>query len=186
MQAHAIHPAPFAHPGRNLDAFPIKPRSAVADFGAGSGHYALEIAKRLQGDGVVYAVDVQQDLLRRIKNEAHRMGLTNLQTIWGDVARHGGTRLAPHSVDTVLMSNVLFQLDNPKKAFDEARRILKVEGTLIVIDWSGSFRGMGPTKRHVIGLDRALEYGEASGFQLASRFAAGAHHYGFVFHKASV
>ena len=184
MHAHASH-APFAHPGKNIESFHIEPNSVVADFGAGSGAYTFEIAKRLHGEGTVYAIDVQQDLLRRIKNEAHAKGLSTIQTIWGDIARENGTRLAPSSVDTVLMSNVLFQLEQPKHAFDEARRILKLGGCLIVIDWSDSFKNMGPTKQHVFDREQALESASISGFTKTEQFATGAHHYGLVFQKST-
>lgn len=196
MHAHAKHAPPphrstmsdragFAHPGKNVEAFLIAPGMIVADFGAGSGHYTFEMAKLLQGSGRVYAIDVQQDLLRRIKNEADRRALTNIETIWGDIERAHGTRLAPLSVDTVLLSNVLFQLEQPKRAFDEARRVLKLQGRLIVIDWIESFRNLGPTKHHVFDRAAAIDCALASGFETAEHFHAGAHHYGLTFRKSS-
>ena len=184
MHAHDKN-ASFAHPGKNVEAFGIKPRAIVADFGAGSGRYTCEVAHILQGEGMVYAIDVQQDLLRRIQNEAHRKSLPNIQTIWGDISRHEGTRLAPSSVDTIIMSNVLFQLQHPQGTFLEARRILERDGTLIVIDWSDSYRSLGPTKIHVFDQERAAEFAAASGFRVKEQFAAGAHHYGLIFHKSS-
>ncbi|HEY4526495.1 MAG TPA: methyltransferase domain-containing protein [Candidatus Paceibacterota bacterium] len=191
MNAHAKH-SPFAHPGKNIEMFSLKPGAIVADFGAGSGHYTFEIAHILHGDGMVYAIDVQQDLLRRIKNEAQRKGLTNIETMWGDISRHGGARLAPSSVDTVVASNVLFQLQHPQGAFLEARRILKRDGTLIMIDWNDSLPAgrqvsvrIGPAKGHVFDKERAAEFAAASGFRVKEQFAAGAHHYGLIFHKSS-
>jgi SAM-dependent methyltransferase len=188
MNAHGKH-APFAHPEKNIEAFGILPGATVADFGAGSGHYTLAIATFLEGSGIVYAIDVQADLLRRLKNEAHARGLTNVQTIWGDIARLEGTKLAPMSVDFVVMSNVLFQLEDPKMAFDEARRILKLGGHLVIIDWidSGGVGAsrLGPRKQHVFGKDRALDTARSSGFEAGEHFAAGAHHYGLILRKSS-
>ena len=175
--------ASFAHPGRNAELFPIKSGDIVADFGAGLGHYVFEIAKLLQGTGRIYAIDVQQELLRRIKNEAHKKGIENIETIWGDIARPHGAKLPNNSVDLCLMSNVLFQLEQPKKALEEARRILKMDGKLIIIDWLESFRSLGPAKHHVFNKERCLEVAQEAGFAAVGQFAAGAHHYGFILHK---
>jgi len=180
---------PFAHPGKNAEMFPVEAGAIVVDFGAGSGAYTFEIAKTLNGTGKVYAIDVQQELLRRIGNEAHRLGVTNIETIWGDIARPHGSKIGNASVDVVLMSNILFQLEHPKEAFDEARRILKLPGKLIIIDWIDalSTRGVriGPTKSHVFSKDRALEFAEAAGFHVVDEFSAGAHHYGLTLQKAA-
>ncbi|RJQ34685.1 class I SAM-dependent methyltransferase [Candidatus Parcubacteria bacterium] len=183
MRTNSVHSATFAHPRKNIESFGIRPGSLVADFGAGSGHYTLEIAKVLGDEGGVYAIDVQQDLLRRIDSEAHRKGLTNVHTIWGDISRHRGTKLRANSVDIVLMSNVLFQLEHPQGAFEEAHRILTFDGTLIVIDWSDSFRSLGPIRSHVFDKERAAEFADATGFRVREQFYAGAHHFGLIFHK---
>lgn len=180
---------PFAHPGKNTEMLPIEPGATVADFGAGSGAYTFEIAKTLNGTGKVYAIDVQQELLRRIRNEAHRLGVTNIETIWGDIARPHGTKIGNSSVDVVLMSNVLFQLEHPKAAFDEARRILKLTGKLVIVDWADHLPAdgarIGPTKKHVFSKDKAFELARAAGFQMIEQFATGAHHYGLMLQKAA-
>jgi len=153
----------------------------IADFGAGSGHYALQCAERLEGTGCVYAIDVQRDLLRRIRNEAQRRGLKNIEVIAADIERPSGTHLAERAVDLALISNVLFQLEHPKAALMEAWRIVKPSGKVAVIDWSDSFRGLGPTKKHVFSKDAALGLASETGFELLKEFHAGAHHYGLIF-----
>ena len=180
MSAHTASAEGFAHPARNIDALPFEPGMTVADLGSGSGHYALEFAARLSETGRVYAVDVQRDLLHRIKNEAQRRGLKNLEIIPGDIEKMHGTHIADAVCDLVLLSNVLFQLEDPGGALLEAWRILKPTGRLGIIDWSDSFGGMGPTKVHVIKKERALELAENSGFKLLTEFSAGAHHYGLL------
>jgi ubiquinone/menaquinone biosynthesis C-methylase UbiE len=181
MNAHIGSAATFAHPARNIDALRIERGMTIADFGAGSGHYALECALRLAGTGRVYAIDVQRDLLRRLINEAMKRGLKNLETITGDVEKSHGTHLADGVVDLVLMSNVLFQLEHPKGAFAESWRVLKPIGKLCVIDWSASYGGMGPIKQHVIEKKSALELAAEGGFELVKEFEAGENHYGLLF-----
>src|SRR6266436_5221672 len=90
MQHTAHHHTPlntdgFAHPHTNVAAFGLEHGMHVADFGSGSGHYALAMAEWLAGSGHVYAIDVQRDLLKRTQNEASKRGLKNVSVIWGDL-----------------------------------------------------------------------------------------------------
>jgi len=171
----------FAHPPTNVAAFGVRQGMAVADFGAGSGHYVLEIAKLLKNEGHIYAIDVQKELLARIRTEAHKHGFKNVETIWGDLEYVGGTKIADRYIDLVVISNLLFQLELKAPPIAEAKRILKPNGQLILIDWSESFGGLGPIKKHVVKKAQAIALAEAEGFVLKNEFSAGAHHYGLHF-----
>lgn len=180
----ALNTAGFAHPPRNVDALGVGPGMVVADFGAGSGHYALAIGERLGGKGHIYAIDVQQDLLTRIKSDAHKRGIKNVEIVWGDLERPGGSKIADAHADLVLISNLLFQVEKKGELLAEARRILKPSGRLAIIDWSESFGGMGPIKKHVVKKETAKDLAAGAGFELLTEFDAGAHHYGLTFRPA--
>lgn len=177
----AVNTSGFAHPGRNVAELGIEPGMKVADFGSGSGAYVFTIAEILRGNGHAYAIDVQKDLLRKTKNEATRRGYKNVEVLWGDLESAGGSKLAERSVDLVLISNLLFQVREKKIVIAEAWRILQSNGQLVIIDWSDSFRGMGPQQSDVVTKEKAIALALESGFQLAREFSAGAHHYGLIF-----
>jgi len=174
----------FAHPGRNVVMLEIQPGHVVADFGAGSGEYTLALSSAVGSEGQVYAIDVQPDLLIRIKNEARRRGLKNIDIIVGDVGRAHGTKLRSHSVDLVLMSNVLFQLEYKEAAWNEAHRTLLSKGRLAVIDWSEHGGRIGPSREHLYRRPEAVRDAERSHFHYTGEFPAGAHHYGLMFEAA--
>lgn len=171
---------PFAHPARNASAFGLREGMHVADFGSGSGAYVLAMAPLVGEAGQVYAVDVQRDLLRRTHTEAQHRGLKQVSVLWADLEQRGATKLAARSLDLVLVSNLLFQLEEKDVPLAEAWRVLKPTGRLVVIDWSDSFNGMGPIKQQVVSKDTALGLVRASGFELDRELDAGAHHYGLV------
>ncbi len=173
----------FAHPPRNVGVLDIGPGMVVADFGAGSGAYVYLIAERLAHAGHVYAIDVQQELLRRIKNESHKRGYKNVEIVWSDLERPYGSKIADNHVDRVLISNLLFQLEDKNVILSEAYRILKPDGLLCIIDWSESFGGMGPHKSAVVKKEAALSFAEKAGFEHVNEFDAGAHHYGIICKK---
>lgn len=181
MIAMSVHTPRFAHPHRNIDVLGIRPGQTVVDFGAGSGAYVFAIAEQLKGMGHVYAIDVQQDLLRRIKTEAHKRGYKNIETVWNDLEKPNGSMIADKHADLVLISNLLFQVEAKEAVIAEARRILNPTGTLAVIDWSDSFGGMGPIKKDIVKKERAVELAERGGFEIIGEFEAGAHHYGLLF-----
>lgn len=176
--------ASFAHPRRNVEALGIEPGMKVADFGAGSGAYVLLMAEMLHGTGVVYAIDIQKDLLRRIKNEATKRSLT-MEIIWGDLEEEGGSKLADTVLDLVLISNLLFQVKNKASVVREAVRIVRPGGRVVVIDWSESYGGMGPHPDHVCTKEATLRLASEQGLVLVKDFEAGAHHYGLIFRKTS-
>jgi ubiquinone/menaquinone biosynthesis C-methylase UbiE len=180
---HAVHShtTGFAHPPRNVGALGIEPGMHVADFGSGSGAYVHLIAERLAHSGHVYAVDIQKDLLQRTKNDATRRGFKNVEVIWSDLEHPGASKIADRKLDLVLISNLLFQLENKKAVLAEAWRILKPTGRLAIIDWRESFGGMGPIRQDVVDKDTALEIASSAGFELLREFPAGAHHYGLIF-----
>lgn len=181
---HVAH-AGFARPVRNVAALGIEHAMKVADFGAGSGAYVQAIAEYLEGSGTVYAIDVQKDLLRRIHTDATKRGLKNVEIVWGDVEAPQGSKIASDMLDLVLVSNLLFQIDDKKKVVAEGKRILKPGGRLAVIDWSESFRGMGPSREMIVTKEDAYALAREAGLSFQKEFSAGAHHYGLIFKKAS-
>ncbi|MBI4079732.1 class I SAM-dependent methyltransferase [Candidatus Kaiserbacteria bacterium] len=184
--AHAkpLKPEGFAHPRSNVAALGLQSGMRVVDFGAGSGAYVLSIAERLEGSGVVYAIDVQRELLRRIHNEAQRRGYKNVEVIWADLETPRASKLADSSIDLVLISNLLFQVPDKAPVLREARRIVKPVGRVAVIDWAESFGGMGPVEEDVVSKGNAIELAGKSGLDLEREFVAGAHHYGLMFRPA--
>lgn len=153
----------------------------IADIGAGTGHYTLAAAAALGHDGKVYAVDIHEDMLKHIRDAAQQKGIRNIETVWGNVEKPGGTRLRDHALDAVILSNVLFQIEHTQNVITEIKRILKQGGKLLVIDWAGAYGGMGPKPDHVVSEHAAEELFITAGFHKQKDFRAGPHHYAIVF-----
>lgn len=173
----------FAEPAENLKNLDLREGSKVADFGAGSGHYSIAAASKVRSKGQVYAIDVQKDLLSKIQITARDKGLHNIQVIWGDVDKVGGTKLRENSIDAVIVSNVLFQSEQKEDLTKEAFRILVPGGQVMVIDWSDSYGGLGPTQSQVVPEDEAKMLFETAGFHHERGFFAGDHHWGIIMRK---
>ncbi len=173
----------FLNPGVIIDKLEIPDSASVADFGAGSGTYALAIARGYPNRSV-YAIEIQRDLVDKMNHDAEREGLSNFRAVWGDIDDLHGSFLRDASIDTVLIVNTLFQLEDPETALREAYRVLRVGGTLLVIDWDGSYGNMGPHEDHVISPERVRNLLESVGFLIEEAIEnPGEHHYGFIARK---
>lgn len=173
----------FADPHHLIAQFELQSGARVADLGAGSGELSIAAAWEVGEAGRVYAVEVQKELVERLKNAARDARVQNVETLWGDIERPEGTHLKDGVVDAVVCSNVLFQVEDKPGFVAETKRILKPGGRLLVVDWTDSFNHMGPHPDHVVTERAARELFEQGGFQLVKRIAAGSHHYGMIFRK---
>ena len=173
----------FSDPAKIVEQCGVQPGMDIADFGSGSGHYALSASKALMATGRVYAIDIQKDLLTKLKNVASKQGLYNVEVIWGDIDKLGGTKLRDASVDMVFLGNILFQLENRGVAIQEVKRVLKPGGRVAVVDWEGSFGGIGPHPNQVVTKEEALSLFEKEGFHKDRELSAGSHHYGIIMKK---
>lgn len=173
----------FSDPLKNIEQLGPKLGESVADFGSGSGHYSLALASLVGDKGTVYAVDIQKDLLSKLKNEAQKRGFLNIEVVWGDLEKSGGSRLKDGAVQLVVISNLLFQIADKGSVAKEAFRILASKGRLLVVDWSESFGGIGPRGDLVFSEESAKKLFSEVGFVFEKNISAGEHHYGIIFVK---
>ena len=173
----------FSDPVQNVAALGLTEGMRVADFGAGTGDHTLAVGKRVGAHGKVYAIDVNKNLLDRLQSEAKRQGVLNLEIIWGDLEKRGGSTLKEDAVDLVLLANVLFQSEARYSMLLEARRIVRPGGRVAVIEWSDSFAGLGPAPESVVQPTALNDIAIQAGLRPEREFAAGAHHYGRLFVK---
>ncbi len=168
----------FLNPNKVLNNLALREDMVAVDFGCGSGGWVIPLAKRLE-EGKVYAVDILEEPLSVLQSRAKLEKLSNIETIRANV--EGGTSLASNSVDLVLITNLLFQIEDKKAVFSEAKRILKKGGEILVVDWLPKVP-LGPKKGRV-SIDSVKKMAKDIKLKLKKEFTAGACHYGLVFTK---
>lgn len=180
MSAH------FSSPHENVLQVGLREGMKVGDFGAGSGHYARAAAAVVGHSGKVYAIDVQEDILKHLKLNTHERHAHIIETIWGDLEKKGGTHLRDASLDAILLANTFFQIENRAGLLAEIQRVLKSDGKLMVVDWAGSYGGMGPVPEKVVPEHENEAFFINGGFHKVKSFRAGPHHYGILFTAPSL
>lgn len=176
--------APFSDPRENVLQMGLREGMKVGDFGAGSGHYARAAAAVVGRSGRVYAIDVQEDVLKHLMLNTHEQHQRTIEALWGDIEKPGGTHLRDQSLDAAILANTFFQVNDRGGLLREMKRVLKPEGKLLVVDWAGSYGGMGPTPERVVAEHAAESFFIEGGFHKMKSFRAGPHHYGIVFSAA--
>jgi ubiquinone/menaquinone biosynthesis C-methylase UbiE len=170
----------FIDPLRVLDQIEMKKDAIAVDFGSGSGGWALPLAKKLP-DGKVFAVDVQEAPLSALASKAQLYGIPNVERIIADVEKPI-PGIGEKSCDFVLMTNILFQVEDIKAVLQEAKRILKPDGSVLVVDWKED-SVFGPQEGKVP-KELVEKVSQELGFRSLGEVQAGNYHYGLLFSLA--
>lgn len=168
----------FLTPDHIVRELNLKPGDRACDLGAGSGAYTIALAKEVGNMGQVYAVDVHREQLHTLAGTVEKRGLLNVEFLWADIEK--GIPIDAYSLDAVVMSNILYQLEDIDAALSYVAKILKPEGQLLIVDWTQSHGGIGPHPSHVVVEERAEELARKHGFRLLKRVPAGDYHYAFI------
>lgn len=116
-------------PEKLLSLIPIKETDTVLDFGAGTGYFTIPAAKAVKGK--VYALDLDAEMLEFIKAKALEEGAPNIVTVHADGAE---LPLPAESIDLVIASLVLHEINPLDQTLAQIKTVLKEDGYLICIE----------------------------------------------------
>lgn len=117
-------------PGRVIHALGVRPGDVVGDLGPGYGHFTLRLARAVEPDGVVYAIDASRSTLDELRTAADDRGLTTLRPVL--VSRD---RIEiPEPVDLLFVSATYHHLHNPVEYFAAARRYVRGGGRVAILE----------------------------------------------------
>jgi len=165
----------FLNPQEVLKQLKLKKEMVAADFGCGSGGWALPLAKKLE-EGKIYAIDILEEPLSALRARAKLEKILNIETVRADVEKR--TPLSSNSVDLILMTDLLFECEDKKKVLEEGKRVLKPGGSLLIVDWKIS-APLGPESKRVSPQDIKKEALDLS-LKLKKEFEAGIYHWGLI------
>lgn len=117
------------HSAEVLETVGIRTGSVIADFGCGSGAYAIPAAKLTGSSGRVYALDQDQKALEKLQARALAEGLEQIETV---LSSGLNIDLGSECVDLVLFHDVLHLIDQRATLFGSAYRILKPGGRVSI------------------------------------------------------
>lgn len=109
---------------------------AVADFGCGPGHTAVEFARRVGPSGHVHALDINAEFISRTRARAEEAGVAD--RITAHLIETEQLPLPDGALDRATARNTIIYVRDPMATFEEFRRVLKPGGIAHAIesDWS--------------------------------------------------
>ena len=114
-----------------LEKLPLEPDHVVADLGAGTGYFSLPIARRLPR-GRVLAVDLQPEMLRKVRAAAALAGVENIETVQ---ASETDPRLPPGGVDLVLIVDAYHEFSHPREVMQGVVAGLRPGGRVYLVEY---------------------------------------------------
>ena len=154
----------FFDPDDTLDGLGIRDLSGtIVDVGCGYGTFSIPAARK--NKGIIYALDIEKDMIHAVQKKANEAGLKNIIAIQEDFMMEG-ISLPDNSYEYVMLFNIL-HAEDPLKILAEAKRILTTGGRVGAIHWN-----YDPTTPRGPSLDirprpeQCQEWIEAAGFEL--------------------
>jgi SAM-dependent methyltransferase len=140
----------------------IKTDDIIADIGAGSGYHVFKMAP-LADKGLVYAVDIQPEMLEAIELKKKSKRVSNVETVLGSAI---GINLPKNSLDKVLLVDVYHEFSNPFEMIESIKNALKPNGLLFLIEYRGEDPNVPIKKIHKMTKKQSIAEMRAVGLKL--------------------
>lgn len=115
-----------------VPALKLKAGEAVADIGAGTGYYTRRLAKAVGTNGIVYAVEIQREMLDILTNRLADDGIFNVRPVLGTVT---DPRLPRATLDLILMVDVYHEFEHPFEMVEAICQALKPGGRMVFVEF---------------------------------------------------
>ena len=140
----------------------IEPEDNIADIGAGSGYHVFKMAK-LARNGLIYAVDIQDEMLEEINSRKERDQIKNVRVIKGG---EKSINIAENSLDKILMVDVYHEFKYPAEMLASIKKALKAHGKLFLIEYRGEDKSVPIKELHKMTEAQAIKEMKAAGLKL--------------------
>ncbi|MDC0386873.1 class I SAM-dependent methyltransferase [Flavobacteriaceae bacterium] len=140
----------------------IKTDDTIADIGAGSGYHVFRMAP-LAENGLVYALDIQPEMLEAIELKKRSKRVSNVETVLGS---EKSINLPKNSLDKILLVDVYHEFSYPAEMVESIKNALKSNGQLFLIEYRGEDLSVPIKKIHKMTVKQSIKEMEAAGFRL--------------------
>ena len=127
-------------PEEILNVLDIKKGQIIADIGAGSGYLTLKLSERVDSTGIIYAVDIQPEMLDYINKRLVEKGIKNVNLVLGTM---DDPQLPPNSLDLAVLLSTYHEIEQPIGCIKKIKLALKPQGRLAILEF-GDESPIGP------------------------------------------
>jgi predicted methyltransferase len=148
-------------------AMAIRPGATVADIGAGDGFFTSRLARAVGPDGRVFAVDIDDKALERLRKRLDEDAIRNVTVVKGAT---DDPKVPERVLDSALIVNAYHEMDQHQSVLAALRRALKPEGRLVIVEPVREARRGRPradqARDHEIDPEYVLRDARAAGFRI--------------------
>lgn len=168
-------------PDAALDAIGIPRGATVADVGAGVGYFTWRLAERVGPSGKVYANDIQQAMLEKLRGNMEARHLTNVQTVLG---AEDDPKLPAGAVDVILLVDVYHEFSEPQKMLQKMRQALKPDGRLVLLEYRKEDPSIPIRPEHKMSADEVRAEVQPEGFRFEKNLTTLPRQHILIFRKS--
>ncbi len=150
-----------------LKALEVKPGQTVCDMGCGNGFYTLQLARLVGPQGLVYAVDIQPEMLQMLARNAAEAGLTNIRPVLGTPI---DPRLPVAAIDMMLCVDVYHEFSHPEAMLAKIRESLAPNGQMVLVEFRGEDAEVPIKPLHKMTKQQVRTELEPAGFEMVREF----------------
>ena len=156
----------YQRPDQIMDALLIGDGSTVADLGAGGGWFTVRLARRVGPQGIVYAEDIQTQMIQAIERRVKREGLKNVRTVLGTPT---DPKLPQGSLDALLIVDTYHEMEQPVTLLRNVAKSLKPSGMIGIVNYKKDGGGPGPPMEERVDPEKVIRDAIAAGLELRKR-----------------
>ena len=138
----------------------VQPGNVIADIGAGSGYHSTVLSKMV-GNGKVYAVDVEREMIAYLNDRIKREGNKNIIPV---LSTEKKVSLPANSMDMMLLVDVYHEFSYPYEMALSMLGALKPGGKLVLVEFRAEDPNVPIKAIHKMSQQQAVKEFKAAGF----------------------
>ncbi|MEX0824655.1 MAG: class I SAM-dependent methyltransferase [Pirellulaceae bacterium] len=154
-------------PDKSLEQIGLEPGMTVCDMGCGNGYWTLLMSREVGETGRVLAVDIQPEMLTKLRRRAARAGVENVKPILGTI---DDPNLPAGELDLVMMVDVYHEFSHPESMLWSIRRSLKPEGVIALLEYRQEDPSVPIKPLHKMSKRQIMKEYQANGFKLVREY----------------
>ena len=166
-----------------MDRLHLGAGDIVADIGAGSGFFTIPFSSRVGEKGLVFAEEIQIEMINYISRKVEVQELKNIRVIFG---KPEDPSLLDNFFNLVFLANTYHELEKPFLMLENIKKDMRHSGRLAIIDWDPAKQSpFGPPIEAKVPKNTIIKEVERVGFELIEKHNFMPYHYFLVFKKKS-
>jgi ubiquinone/menaquinone biosynthesis C-methylase UbiE len=145
----------------------LKPGMVLCDLGCGNGYWTLPMAREVGPEGAVYAVDIQREMLQKLRQRADRFELKNIRPVLGTI---DDPKLPEDKIDLLLMVDVYHEFSHPQSMLWEIRRSLTPTGVVALLEYRKEDETVPIKLLHKMSKRQIMKEYQENGFKLVREY----------------